>query len=250
MKICNKDVEQFQERIKKEAEDLVLKKFPTKMIDLNSLLHSEKFALGNLERIRCDPNIPIPSVPEENVENDNSGESSSKKRKRDDFIVKETTVSGTKVLALTNGIAPCNTHIKALIDIVKPSVIQLVEDANMLKMWISFLIPRIEDGNNFGVSIQEETLAEVRVVETEAATYFDQVSRYYMSRGKIVSKIAKYPHVEDFRRTLEELDEKEFLSLRLVVCELRNHYATLHDIIFKNLEKIKKPRNSNSENMY
>lgn len=28
-------------------------------------------------------------------------------------------------------------------------------------MWILFLIPRIEDGNNFGVSIQEEVLSEV-----------------------------------------------------------------------------------------
>lgn len=28
-------------------------------------------------------------------------------------------------------------------------------------MWILFLIPRIEDGNNFGVSIQEEALNEV-----------------------------------------------------------------------------------------
>ena len=110
-------------------------------------------------------------------------------------MFKGTNISGTRVLALPNGLAPCNSHIKALIDEVKPSVIQLVEDANTLKMWISFLIPRIEDGNNFGVSIQEEALAEVRAVETEAATYFDQVSRYYMSRGKIVAKIAKYPHV-------------------------------------------------------
>lgn len=62
-------------------------------------------------------------------------------------------------------------------------------------MWILFLIPRIEDGNNFGVSIQEDTLSEIRTVESEAAAYFDQVSRYYISRGKIVSKIAKYPHV-------------------------------------------------------
>lgn len=30
-----------------------------------------------------------------------------------------------------------------------------------VKMWITLLIPRIEDGNNFGVSIQEETLSEV-----------------------------------------------------------------------------------------
>lgn len=58
-----------------------------------------------------------------------------------------------------------------------------------LKMWISFLIPKIEDGNNFGVSIQEETLGEIRTVESEAASFFDQISRYYMTRAKLVSKV-------------------------------------------------------------
>lgn len=62
-------------------------------------------------------------------------------------------------------------------------------------MWILFLIPRIEDGNNFGVSIQEDILGEIRTVEVEATTYFDQVSRYFLNRAKIVTKIAKYPHV-------------------------------------------------------
>lgn len=52
-----------------------------------------------------------------------------------------------------------------------------------LKMWISFMIPKIEDGNNFGVSIQEDTLAEVQSVESEAAAFFDQISRYFISRG-------------------------------------------------------------------
>ena len=47
-----------------------------------------------------------------------------------------------------------------------------------LKMWISVMIPKIEDGNNFGVSIQEDTLAEIQAVESEAAAYFDQISRY------------------------------------------------------------------------
>ena len=56
-------------------------------------------------------------------------------------------------------------------------------------MWIAFLIPKIEDGNNFGVSIQEDTLAEIRTAESEAAAFFDQISRYYSSRGKLVSKV-------------------------------------------------------------
>lgn len=98
-----------------------------------------------------------------------------------------------------------------------------------VKMWVQLLIPRIEDGNNFGVSIQEETVAELRTVEGEAASYLDQISRfylqnlfiicgfctfqvclcvvqhlnlcllftfrYYITRAKLVSKIAKYPHV-------------------------------------------------------
>ena len=38
-------------------------------------------------------------------------------------------------------------------------------------------------------------MAEARQVETESATYLDQLSRYYISRAKIISKIAKYPHV-------------------------------------------------------
>lgn len=95
-------------------------------------------------------------------------------------------------------------------------------------MWINFLIPKIEDGNNFGVSIQvcrlsykiesetcnlyvpfcffislpcnflmfqEDVVAEARQVESEAASYLDQISRYYLQRARIISKIAKYPHI-------------------------------------------------------
>lgn len=56
-------------------------------------------------------------------------------------------------------------------------------------MWVSLLIPKIEDGNNFGVSVQEDTLAEIQQVEAEATNYLEQVSRYYASRGKIISKV-------------------------------------------------------------
>uniref|UniRef100_A0A8C5C3E3 Proteasome activator subunit 3 n=1 Tax=Gadus morhua TaxID=8049 RepID=A0A8C5C3E3_GADMO len=120
----------------------------------------------------------------------------------------------------------------------------------IVKMWVQLLIPRIEDGNNFGVSIQEETVAELRTVEGEAASYLDQISRYYITRAKLVSKIAKYPHVEDYRRTVTEIDEKEYISLKIIVSELRNQYVTLHDMILKNIEKIKRPRSSNTDALY
>jgi len=38
-------------------------------------------------------------------------------------------------------------------------------------------------------------MSEARQIESEAATYLDQISRYFLTRGKIVSKVAKYPHV-------------------------------------------------------
>jgi proteasome activator subunit 3 (PA28 gamma) len=243
----NQEVHNFKEQIKKEAEALVLKTFPQKILELQALLIGNKFNRKNLSDICTDVNIPIPEPPFVNHDN-SSQDLPSKKRKY--TAIDFDGLSGTKVLVLPNGISPCNKHVVELIEIVKPLIRQLVEDANLLKMWILFLIPRIEDGNNFGVSIQEDTLGEIRTVEGEAAAYFDQMSRYFLSRAKTVAKVAKYPHVEDYRRTIQEIDEKEFLSLRLVVAELRNHYATLHDMVTKNLDKIKIPRSSNNETMY
>jgi len=241
-------VHEYKEKIKKDAEELVLKRFPHKVIELDALIRSEKFSKTDLNELHTDLNIPVPEPIIPNCHDpEQKNEKNLKKRK---FEMLENDIPGTKVLVLPRGTVPSNKHIVELTDLAKPHIRQLVEDTNLLKMWIQFLIPRIEDGNNFGVSIQEDTLGEIRNVESDAAAFFDQISRYFMTRGKIVSKVAKYPHVDDYRRTVQELDEKEFLSLRLVLCELRNHYSTLHDTITKNLEKIRKPRSSNTETMY
>ncbi|CAN7997213.1 unnamed protein product [Ixodes hexagonus] len=237
-------VEEYKERLKKEAEELVLHKFPEKILELEALLKTDKFSKTDLAAVHADINIPVPDPPLQNHETELP---SGKKRKLECF---ENEITGTKVLVLPTGSVHTNSHIVSIVDVVKPKIWQLVDDTNILKMWIQFLIPRIEDGNNFGVSIQEDALTEIRAVEGEAAAFFDQISRYFLTRGKIIAKVAKYPHVDDFRRTVQELDEKQYVSLRLVLCELKNHYATLHDLITKNLEKIKRPRSSNAENMY
>ncbi|XP_058812014.1 proteasome activator complex subunit 3 [Topomyia yanbarensis] len=243
-----KKVQDYKDNLIKKAEDLIIKGFPEKIVKLNDLLSTPQFAERNFSDVYQDLNIPVPDPIELNnveVEKPDSEEPGAKRSRLD-----LSAVSGTKVMVLPSGRVQCNTPICELIKVVKPVIRSLVEDSNLLKMWISFMIPKIEDGNNFGVSIQEDTLAEIQSVETEAAAFFDQISRYFVSRAKVVSKVAKYPHIDDYRRAVQELDEKEFLSLWLVLSEVRNRYCSLHDIVIKNMEKLKKPRSSNAESLY
>ncbi|CAH1788499.1 unnamed protein product [Owenia fusiformis] len=242
---AEKQVTQFKEEYKTQAEKLVSEVLPKKVIELNDILNLKDFDAARVTDINTDLNIPVPEV----VLNNDADGPQPKKRKLD-LMDGLSEFPGCRILGLPNGTSPSNKHISSLLDQVKPYIRDLIDHANMIRMWIAFLMPKIEDGNNFGVSIQEDSMSEARQVESEAASYLDQISRYFITRAKIVSKVAKYPHVEDYRRTITELDEKEFVSIRLVVMELRNHYATLHDLIMKNLEKIKKPRSQNTTSMY
>ncbi|KAJ3642386.1 hypothetical protein Zmor_025179 [Zophobas morio] len=239
-----KKVLEYKDSLKKEAEELLLKGFPATIVKLNALLETPQFKNRRFADVHQDLNIPIPDPI---VLNSHTDLPPAKKAKYDNSISQD----GTKVMILPSGSVPTNKHLVELVEAVKPHIRKLVEDSNTMKMWISFMIPKIEDGNNFGVSIQEDTLAEVQSVESEAAAFFDQISRYFISRAKVISKVAKYPHIEDYRRAVQELDEKEYLSLWLVMCEIRNRYCALHDIVVKNLDKIKKPRSTNAtESLY
>lgn len=162
---------------------------------MNELLETSGFCNRDLKEVHQDLNVPIPDAI---VINHSEDGPVSKKMKLENSI--ESAPSGTKVMVLSNGPIPCNKPLCDLILVVKPYIRQLLEDSNLvnsysksvlalepiemfkndlfqLKMWISFMIPKIEDGNNFGVSIQEDTLAEVQAVESEAAAFFDQISR-------------------------------------------------------------------------
>lgn len=53
-------------------------------------------------------------------------------------------------------------------------------------------IPRIEDGNNFGVSVQEEVLNELTRSEDSAFGALDSATKYFVSRGKLISKVFSF----------------------------------------------------------
>jgi len=139
---------------------------------------------------------------------------------------------------------PCNKAITVMIVDLKKEILELIETINCVKIWIQLNIPKIEDGNNFGVSIQEDTVAELGRAEDSGYAVLDNVSKYFVRRAKLVSKVLKTPHIADYHQAVMELDEEKYVSLQLCMLDLRNNYAILHDMITKNLDKIKTPRRS------
>eukprot|EP00731_Ephydatia_muelleri_P034777 Em0076g10a len=72
---------------------------------------------------------------------------------------------------------PCNKRLVEVTNFLKPEIVECIDKCNLIKLWVELLIPKIEDGNNFGVGVQEDILAEVSKAESDAGTYLEQVSR-------------------------------------------------------------------------
>lgn len=233
-------VDSFRARIAQEAEDLVSTFFPQKLSELDSRV--QELRLQDLSRIRSVPALEPTAV------SDPVGDAPNR-----DPPPPLQPQSSLKVPALLGGegqLLRSNQHLVELIERVKPEIELLREKCNTVRMWVQLLIPKVEDGNNFGVSIQEDTVDQLWTVESTAASYLRRFSTYYNTRAKLVSKIVKYPQVEDYRRTVAEVDENEYLSVRHILLHVRNQYATLHDVFLKNIEKIKTPRTTNTDNLY
>lgn len=58
-----------------------------------------------------------------------------------------------------------------------------------VKTWIQLLVPRVEEGHNFGVAVQEETINVIsRVEET---TFQCLETTYFHTRAKLVADALK-----------------------------------------------------------
>jgi len=242
-----KEVSDYTTKVIADAENLITNIIPDKIFFLEKLDKEEFVQFKDISSISKDVEIPNGNydafLAVKNKEHGGSltncdGHTPSLKKRKfeEDAVLQQ---------------IPCNLKLIRLIDLIKPEIKDVIEACEMIKMWISLLIPRIEDGNNFGVSIQEEVLNEVHRIQTESINYLDAISRYFITRAKIVSKVVKYPFVDDYTRAVKEVDEKEYLNIQFSMNEIRSHYMLILDVISKNYEKIKKPRSSNNlESMY
>ncbi|XP_028288575.1 proteasome activator complex subunit 1 [Parambassis ranga] len=239
-----KQVDDFCQKLTKEAEELLSKFFPQKIEELQMLLKTS-FSCDDLASLKAPLDIPIPDPAKEEAKRKKKEAKEVKEGKKDKDSDKEEEDSGPPCGPICS-----NERVESLLREVKPEIQTLKEKLNTVSMWVQLQIPKIEDGNNFGVAVQEKVFELLTNTRTKIEGFQTQISKYYNERGDAVAKASKQSHVGDFRQLVHELDQYQYCELRLVVLEIRNTYAVLFDIINKNYDKIKKPRGDGKALIY
>ncbi|XP_027698835.1 proteasome activator complex subunit 1 [Vombatus ursinus] len=236
-------VDFFRKELCAQAEMLLATFFPTKISELDEFLKDPSLNEADLSLLKAPLDIPVPDPAKEKEK-----EERRKQEEKDDKDGKKKEEDEDK--GPPCGPVSCNEKIVALLGRLKPEIKDVKEQLNLVSMWLQLQVPRIEDGNNFGVAVQEKVFELMTTLRTKLDGFHTQISKYFSERGDAVAKAAKQPHVGDYRQLVHELDEAQYGETRLMVMEIRNTYAVLYDIILKNYEKIKKPRGDTKGMIY
>lgn len=229
-------VENFRQSLYQEAELLFSNYIPMKIAQLDALQRDDALSITDMSSLKAPLDIPIPDPPspeEEEMETDKNEEDEKKKKK-----------------APKCGLIKGNEKIMTLLDTVKPEIFALRETILTVTCWIQHLIPQIEDGNDFGVAVQEKILERIAVVKTKVDGFQTNINKYFSERGDAVGKASKDTHVMDYRRLVSEKDEDMYSEIKVIVLDIRGFYAELYDIINKNLEKVTNPKGEEKPSMY
>jgi len=238
----------FNETVAKRAEEIVFKVFPQKILQLNQQIEKAStpesaYHISNAEASADATVYPPPTV----------SEPPTKKRRHengDTSVAAAPIESGEGGPRFLNRMV-ANHKLRSLHDELKKEYMELVDLCDKVKLWVNLTMPKIEDGDNFGVQIQEEVLNELHRAQDSGYNLRDAVSKsHHVNRAKICSKILKYPNVEDYAIALREHDEKQFYMCLRNLIDLRNIYAILTDVIHKNFQKIRAPKGNNGAAMY
>lgn len=238
-----KKVDGFCQRVTKEAEELVKTFFPQKIEELQLML-MKSFSCDDLASLKVALDIPMPDPAKEEAKRKKKEEEAAKKGDKDKDSDKEEDAGPPC------GPICCNERVESHLKEVKAEIQTVKEKLNTVSLWMQLQIPKVEDGNNFGVAVQEKVFELLTNTRTKIEAFQTLIAKYSSERGDAVAKAAKSPHVGDYRQLVHQLDQYLFCELRLIVLEIRNIYAVLFDIITKNYVKIKKPKGDGKAPIY
>ncbi|KAM8823810.1 proteasome activator complex subunit 2 isoform 2-T2 [Spinachia spinachia] len=229
-------VEEFQRSLNREAQNLFSSCIPQRIAQLDALLKDAAFCITDMSSLKAPLDIPIPDPPctdEEEMETDKSCDDEKKKKK-----------------APKCGYIEGNEKILVLLEKVKPEIVALRETIITVSSWIQHLVPKIEDGNDFGVAVQEKILERIGAVRTKVEAFQTNINKYFAERGDAVGKASKETHVMDYRSLVHEKDQSIYHEVRVVVLDIRGFHAELYDIVSKNLDKVTNPKGEEKPPMY
>lgn len=238
-------LKEFHDTVAKLGEDAVFQAFPSKILEIHQMIQTTFFDIPSTDTTIYPPPVPI--------SNDVTYEASFKKRKRsseggggDEHARVSNDSTGARFPQLVHS----NSHIQNVHEIIKRQCEDLVTLTDQVKLWVTLAIPKIEDGDNFGVQVQEEVLGELQRAQESAFNLRDTARQDYLARAKICSKLIKYPNVEDYSLALKEHDDKQQYLANQHLRDIRNMYATLTDVLHKNISKIRAPKANNTAGLY
>ncbi|XP_063310985.1 proteasome activator complex subunit 2 [Pelobates fuscus] len=223
----------FQENLFNQVQHFLSEFIPGKIQYLDGLLQSNTFTVKDLTTLHSELDIPIPDPPAPESEDSSKMETDKEEKK-----------------APRCGFLKENEKLHKILNTVLPEIRSLREGCALIITWIHHLIPTIEDGNDFGVSVQEKVIERVTAVKTKVEALQTAIAKYFTERGDAVAKASKETHVMDYRALVHEKDESAFVDLRLSLLEVRNYYVEIFDIILKNFEKITNPKGEEKSPMY
>uniref|UniRef100_A0A3B3XSZ5 Proteasome activator complex subunit 1 n=1 Tax=Poecilia mexicana TaxID=48701 RepID=A0A3B3XSZ5_9TELE len=166
-----KQVDDFCQNLSKEAEQLLSKFFPEKIEQLQMLLKTS-FSCDDLASLKAPLDIPIPDPAKEEAKRKKKEEKEAKEGKKDKDSDKEEEDSGPPCGPICS-----NERVESLLNEVKPEIQTLKEKLNTVSMWVQLQIPRIEDGNNFGVAVQEKVFELLTNTRTKIEAFQTQISK-------------------------------------------------------------------------
>ncbi|KXN88733.1 Proteasome activator complex subunit 3 [Leucoagaricus sp. SymC.cos] len=244
-------VEDFRKKVTQASEEIVFRSFPNKILELTDLIETTRnpdspFHSSNVTH-STDTTVYPPASEASPVEAPQS-----KKRKLENGATNyDTIVQGNVQSSPFTGRVLSNKHlVEKVHGVVKKEAEELAAFVDKVKLWVTLTLPKIEDGDNFGVQIQEEVLGELHRAQESAYSIRDSTRQDYLTRAKLCSKLIKYPNVEDYKLAVIEHDDRQLYLARQHLHDLRNVYAVIMDLMHKNISKIRAPKANNSVGLY
>ncbi|KLO20712.1 proteasome activator pa28, REG alpha/beta subunit [Schizopora paradoxa] len=238
-------IEAFHAKVHSEAETILFEVFPTKILELQELIDKIDSADSPFRDEAFEGTTDGTVYPSSSA----SEGPETKKRKHLDGAGAHV-ASNSTVNARYPEVMHTNGQVNQLHEIIKRECDAVVTSCDKVKLWVNLTMPKIEDGDNFGVEVQNEALTYLERTQESAYTLRDYGRQHHLSRAKICSKIIKYPNIEDYTLALQQHDEKQFHMARQHIHDIRHLYAVMMDIIHKNIGKIRAPKANNGPALY